>query len=305
MTPRRRRDFFDAFSTSQRRYRKRPDDPYWALAAIPTTGRTALVVDRFNSRSESGDHITTQYSAEALGLPVAAFTFNPAGAASHYLPVDTHQPLNDLTGLFAAYLPSTETHVVLPVGASGGAAVALLGTAAWIRSTTTLPLSGFARCVPGLVLVAPAISPTPALFDRFYEHSLEQVPPEAIAIPRGIPELCDVGSDEWLGAQKLLAQAFALVRWAGIPVHVVYWAEDIVAPYPWHPDLQSLADQAVTPVRLSPADLTLLRRTDPNFEYEAARLHAAFCTHQQTIAQVRRLLAISSDIPLETSVRNL
>lgn len=278
MTARRRQDFVDALDPIRRRYQKRPVEREWKLAALPIAGTTAVIADVFNS--VSARPIIEHYSAEALETPVAAFSY--FGVGEHYVPEDTHQSIHASADLFASYLPLAETHAVIPIGASGGGVVALLGTAVWIR-TGTLPLAALARCVPRIVLVAPGISPTPTLYDRYHERFPDEE-------PYAVRQLCDVGSPEWLETQKVLAEAFALVRWAGIPVHVIHWVDDILTPYPWHPSIQAVAERAVTPTGLAPSDLRLLRRNHPQFEKEAARAHVAFCSHAQTIALVRRLL---------------
>lgn len=277
-------EFVDVLDATRRRPRQRLEGD-WELARAPNSGTTALIVDVFGSVSHPGRHLTECFSAAALGMPVAAYTyagFDETGAPQHYLAQDTYQPVGLSAAILAAYLPASPTHAVIPIGASAGAVVALLGTANWMRERR-LPAEVLARCVPQVILVAPAISPMPRLYDQYHRR----YPDEEPAIIR---QLCRIDSEEWVETQQALAAAFGLLEWAGIPVRVVYWSKDVLTPYPWHPRLHQASRGCASMISLSPTDLKLPRRNDSRFEREAGLLHVAFCRHDQTVARVRDFL---------------
>lgn len=275
------RSFLDVLELGGNRDRQVSSAEKWRLSDIPLLPKAALIVDVYNSRST--DSITEHYSEAALGVDVAAYSY--AGPGEHFTRADTQQRLELSATLLSLYLPTPDKdNRVVPVGISGGGAVALLGSAKWISASNLLP-SDLAKRVPGLILVAPALSPAPEIFAEYEERKVNQ----RLPVPECIRQLCNVGSQEWIEVQRELASAFALVQWAGIPIYVVYWPNDVLTPYPWDQHLYSVARPFLSgrELPLSPANLSLPPEDDPSYEREGAWQHLQFCKHPGVVAQVR------------------
>lgn len=267
----------------------------WSDGSIPTEGRRALIVDVYGSSSAQPPHrlphrIYSSYSSANLGVDVTGFSYagtDEQGVGLPYVPGHTEDYVEIGAGYLAAYLPSAGENVVIPVGLSGGGVVALLGVAEWITSSNLAP-DDLTRRVPKVILVAPAITPAPIVFQRYFERAGGQPG----RIPASVRQLCHSASPEWRRMQRSIVSAFALIRWAGIPVSIIRWKRDRLTPFPWHERIQEVVRPFIrrTNASLSPVDLKLPPKDNADFEEMVVRKHLEFCDHSETVSLVRSLL---------------
>jgi hypothetical protein len=254
----------------------------WDLSYVPDQGRTALVADVYNSSSHPDYSITKYYNSTSLKLPVTAFSYASIGRA--YLAIDTQQSIETSALLLLEYLPSGDhTNIVIPIGVSGGAVTVVLGVAAWIAASKFTP-NILVAGVPRIILVAPAISPAARLYSDYLQRRVR------MNVPVCVRELCDIGSEEWLRSQHRLSTAFALIKWAGIKISMIYWPHDDLTPYPWHPNLHAVAKHSVRRYPVCLPDLAPPNPESDRYPGEVVQGHLKFCKHTEVIMKVAKLL---------------
>ena len=280
------RTFVDVLEINARRFQDLPPPPKdkWTESFVPTNGTSALIVDVYNSTSLSAvGGVAGRYSEDALGCPVAAYSYYRV--ERHYLAVHSQQDVFVSSKLLVPYLPVAARNAVLPIGASAGGVVVLLGVAAWVRESELAPAE-LAKCVPQVILVAPAVSPPEEIFHEYLQ--LRKGVREGV--PQVIMQFCDKQSLEWLAVQKAVTEAIALLAWARIEIRVAYWPPDILTPYPWDADVQRIASSFIEPHGLAPADLFPPDVGDAAYEANCVVAHLSFCIHGDTISKVRGFL---------------
>lgn len=149
--------------------------------------------------------------------------FSHAGYGLHYLPEKTIWRLDWAVAKFADYMGKLrEDQTLIPICFSLGAAVAILGLINWRESTS---ISGAVpNKVPAVILIAPALTPSPALL-RGYEQKVSAG--ELQEIPWPVLQLCPPGSPD----RKKLLEAFRTLPSLGTQLHVIFWEQDRITPY--------------------------------------------------------------------------
>jgi hypothetical protein len=257
-----------------------PQGERWNLAQPFRERREALIIDGYNSTSLSRYHVIQRYTQEALACPVVAFSYSDL--ESHYLATDTHPDARATAIKSIEYMPRRGDQVVIPVGISAGAVIAILGVGSWLALVEGVTPRD---TVPRIILVAPAISPNPDLLDEFESEGTGA----GDSAPVVISQLCGRDDPEWLFLQRALEKAFRRIGQAGIPIHVIHWPFDILTPYPWDgsPNVRDVADPLLNEIPTYPSDMPSVRSTSKRL---GARQHLRFCAHDETINQVRTLL---------------
>ncbi len=254
-----------------------PDETKWSLSDIPRSGKHALIVDGYNSTSVA-KHASEHYSQTALDHPITAFSYARAG--EHYLSLDTQKDILTSAKLLSMYLPDNDSSQMIPVAISGGGPVTVLGIGEWIYKNRRLPFSRLSSRVPRIILVAPAINPTRILYEEYLRDSHG----ERKTVPWCVLQLCDKQSQEWTLAQHALGDAFARIRLAGIPIHVIYWPKDILTEFPWDEPIRRVAESLIEAEELSLPDLQLPPPTNRQYKSRGVLMHLKFCSHSTTTA---------------------
>lgn len=249
---------------------------------------SALIVDGFNSSSVA--HLIEHHNRNRLGVPVRAFSYSQTGRPYYW--ADTWRALGQQAQRLAIdYLPVSRGRAVSPIGASGGGVVALLGVARWASARGLLGWDSDAirAAIPGLILIAPAISPPAELLEHY-----EQLYPPGSPISSGIPrvplpvrELCDEASALGSRMAARLGEAFAMLGQMKVAIEVMIWPPDAVCPYPWRANLQAVAEPVIHVRNMAPEHL----RT-PRSALERVVRHLQFLRDGEVIEATRERLAV-------------
>jgi hypothetical protein len=115
---------------------------------------------------------------------------------------------------FGMFLPSGKSACVVPIGASGGAIVTLLGLRHWIRELK-VPPQYLQLWVPMTILVSPPFN----LNEDFFRLAF-RVPNDRQALkryPAEVAALVESDSEEGYGLLHDVVEALGLLRWAWYP----------------------------------------------------------------------------------------
>ena len=259
-------------------------DLQWPSANIPPSGPFTLLVDGFNSSSEEAGiegvqgmaqtygHLIYAYGPGPSAQPTVAFSYS--GVGRRYVPEATHDLFGAAPKLID-YLPQDTLRAVVPVGASGGAIVVLLGVGEWIRRINADPPT-IKTAIPRIILVAPALCVVARVFEKVFFS-----PHARIATPISALRLVQPGSRSSRNARKAITQACALIHWADIPIYVAQWAADGLTLAEWDPDVRRIVEPVKKRINVDLDDPIL-----PNSALRTVRGHLEFLRNPATVRQV-------------------
>ena len=220
---------------------------YWPLADLPKAGQpTLLFVDGFESNSDSAHFVYAHKERLPDILHISAFSYG--GVGQSYSKAQSRD-LIDGIDQFPSFLPWERHRLVVPVAASGGAIVTLLGVAAWIRQMEVAPVVVRAL-VPRLILISPPFGLDRDVFAKAFGVDIVGTD-KADTYPAFVTELVALGMGgyrEWLFD---VVSARGVLRWAGIQIRVLEWPGDSVTTTNWPEGVE----EAMQPVERKPLPL--------------------------------------------------
>ncbi|HKP53042.1 MAG TPA: hypothetical protein VJ183_10350 [Chloroflexia bacterium] len=251
--------------------------------------RIALVLDGFNSNSLA--HLSLKLSEAAIGRPVRPFSYYSVGF--HYYWLNTWSSLLKHAKRLARYYITPEVdQIMVPIGASGGGLVALLGTAVWVEicQLRGWDAQSIVKSVPKLILIAPAFCPPAKLLMQYKEiydlgrkTNIVSIP----EVPMAVRQICDQSHEIGRRNRARIIDALYTLKGVGMVVDMLYWPHDEVCPYPCPEagDIQQALEDVITPHPVLPSALRL-----PTNEMEAVITHVNFLRHTDTATIVQSLL---------------
>lgn len=248
-----------------------------------------VLLDGFNSNSWT--HISTAMPEQEIGRAVRPFSYYAPGVQYYWY--NTWQSLPQHGRRLARhYIVPRDRQTIVPIGASGGGVITLLGAGVWIADhlSKRWTIDRIVSTIPAVILIAPALCPPARLlsqYEEIYEVGLRTGEERIPEVPLAVRQLCDQSDELGRQTRARVISAVNLLQNVGVAVHLIYWNEDKVCPYPCDDamELQNALYPAVIPHEVSPKKLR-----PPTNEMEAVISHVKFLRHADVVSEVRDIL---------------